>query len=495
MVPAPGKRRRDRARRPATSARPARAASPGALVARRGSWAAASARSAASRPPWRPADDARGRRAAHAPWRAPTSCSSSSTPAARASSGLLRLRPRDDARDRPHRRRGGRVRAARSRPRSTPSARCRRSGPRSTPTAITATVSFSARLPKDRLTLAEMLSGAGRSRPPASSPTRSPGRPLRVRPRLPASSTRSSSDLGSRGDVLPQGRCPPGSTKNKDRRFFAYVHFREPHFPYDPQPPFDTRFGPEGPIPKAAAPRRRLHPGREPGRGGRSPTAERDRAPRAALRRQPGVRRPGGRAPCASSLEAEGLWEKTVVIVAADHGEGLLEHGWIGHNVQRLRAEARTCPLIVRFPKGAGPAGDQAQRARGPARRRADHRRRVRRPGQGRRGPRVPGPEPPACSAGAPGQAAVLSRTVWDRPRYALARRAVQVHLRHAHGPRAALRPRQPTRARRATWRPRSRCGRPTTARRCTSGRPSVLRAAAPRAEEARPDARSSART
>ena len=38
----------------------------------------------------------------------------------------------------------------------------------------------------------------------------------------------------------------------RGRRFFAYVHFREPHFPYDPEPPFDTRWGPDGPIPKAA---------------------------------------------------------------------------------------------------------------------------------------------------------------------------------------------------------------------------------------------------
>jgi len=56
---------------------------------------------------------------------------------------------------------------------------------------------------------------------------------------------------GSRGDVFRQV-LPPWLKQNRDRRFFAYVHFREPHFPYDPEPPFDTRFGPDGPIPKAA---------------------------------------------------------------------------------------------------------------------------------------------------------------------------------------------------------------------------------------------------
>ena len=37
--------------------------------------------------------------------------------------------------------------------------------------------------------------------------------------------------------------------KKDGTRFFAYVHYREPHEPYDPPPPFDTRFGPPSPIP------------------------------------------------------------------------------------------------------------------------------------------------------------------------------------------------------------------------------------------------------
>ena len=31
-------------------------------------------------------------------------------------------------------------------------------------------------------------------------------------------------------------------------RFFAYVHYLEPHFPYDPPPPFNTMFGPDAPL-------------------------------------------------------------------------------------------------------------------------------------------------------------------------------------------------------------------------------------------------------
>ena len=32
--------------------------------------------------------------------------------------------------------------------------------------------------------------------------------------------------------------------------FFLFVHTYDVHAPYDPPPPFDTRFGPEGPISK-----------------------------------------------------------------------------------------------------------------------------------------------------------------------------------------------------------------------------------------------------
>src|SRR6185295_12282636 len=44
-------------------------------------------------------------------------------------------------------------------------------------------------------------------------------------------------------EVLPGffSRPPAG-------RFFAYVHYLEPHFPYDPPPPFNTMFGPDTPL-------------------------------------------------------------------------------------------------------------------------------------------------------------------------------------------------------------------------------------------------------
>ena len=105
------------------------------------------------------------------------------------------------------------------------------------------------------------------------------------------------------------------------------------------------------------------------------------------------------------------------MIVTADHGESLREHGFIGHNVQ-LYDETIHIPLIVRLP--GGPRGarigglvdllDIAPTV-------ADVFGVL---GQGGSDTEFRGRSLLPVIAGAPGKPAVLSRTVWDRPIYAL---------------------------------------------------------------------------
>ena len=107
------------------------------------------------------------------------------------------------------------------------------------------------------------------------------------------------------------------------------------------------------------------------------------------------------------------------MIVAADHGEALHEHGWVGHNLQ-VYEESIHIPLIVRFPSGRGPAGmriagltdllDVAPTI-------ADAFGVM---GRGGSADSFRGRSLFPVIAGAPGKAAVLSRTLWDRPRYSL---------------------------------------------------------------------------
>jgi arylsulfatase A-like enzyme len=201
---------------------------------------------------------------------------------------------------------------------------------------------------------------------------------------------------------------------NGSRRFFAYLHFREPHSPYDPEPPFDTRFGPDGPIPKAA----RRPPGDrwivDVNQGRRTLTAEEtDHLRRlydgnlAYADREVGELR--------RALEARGLWDRTVFIVAADHGEALLDHGWIGHNVQ-LYEESIRVPLIVRFPGVAGRRVTALTDLIDVAPTIADLFGAL---GAGGSDRAFAGRSLLPVVEGAPGKPAVLSRTVWDRPIYA----------------------------------------------------------------------------
>jgi arylsulfatase len=274
-------------------------------------------------------------------------------------------------------------------------------------------VSFSSRLPKDRLTLADVLSGQGILTAGFVANAIAGG--LNGFDRGFQEFHEVWRELGSRADVFRRA-LPPWLAKNKERRFFAYVHFREPHFPYDPEPPFDTKFGPDGPIPKAA--RRDAAFIQDVNQG---------RRPFSAAEREHLVRLYDGNLAYADqevgalrrALESEGLWEKTVVVIAADHGEGLLEHGWIGHNVELFEPSAHV-PLVIRFPGGVGPRGTRVPalvdlldvaptvadvfgvRGKGGADREFRGRSLL----------------PVAVGAG--GKPLVLSRTVWDRPRYAL---------------------------------------------------------------------------
>jgi arylsulfatase A-like enzyme len=50
-------------------------------------------------------------------------------------------------------------------------------------------------------------------------------------------------------------------------------------------------------------------------------------------------------------LKAQGLWDKTLIVLTADHGEELAEHGRFLHT-QNYEETARV-PLIIRFPHGA----------------------------------------------------------------------------------------------------------------------------------------------
>lgn len=213
-------------------------------------------------------------------------------------------------------------------------------------------VAFSAKLPTDRLALAEVLSAQG---------VHTVG--------YVANSVAGAFNGFDRGfaefeDVWKRGSSEadvfrgviPGlldRMREKRAPFFAYVHYREPHHPYDPRAPWDVKFGPEGPLGK------RMRSGksaeawtRDINQGRRAPSEAEVAHIRSLYAGNLGFA-DGEFGWLREQMESRGLWENTVVIVAGDHGEALFEHGYIGHNTQVYEESARV-PLVIAGPGVAG---------------------------------------------------------------------------------------------------------------------------------------------
>lgn len=138
-------------------------------------------------------------------------------------------------------------------------------------------------------------------------------------------------------------------------RFLAYLHYMDVHGPYG-----DVGAGPPAPAgvrPQVAAgdpPRIRRHLRR----GGATLTAA-EVSHLHALYRADVVAWDAELARLLAGLARLGLDASTVVLVTADHGEELFEHGWVGHG-SRLYEESIRVPLILRGP-GVAPGRDDRQ--------------------------------------------------------------------------------------------------------------------------------------
>ncbi len=109
----------------------------------------------------------------------------------------------------------------------------------------------------------------------------------------------------------------PWLEAHHDEPFFAWVHYFDPHQPHRPPPPYDQLYADD------------LYDGE---------IAYADEC-FGALRRE---------------LERHGVWDRTIVVFAADHGEGLGEHREQTHSFLNYNSTLHV-PLIVRMPgRGRG---------------------------------------------------------------------------------------------------------------------------------------------
>jgi arylsulfatase len=140
--------------------------------------------------------------------------------------------------------------------------------------------------------------------------------------------------------------------EHPSRRFFAYLHFIQPHEPYDLAPAefyreLDNEY--EGPIDGSAESMRKIRkhevvPSSE----------ETERLVRLYDGNLRYVDAAVGRV--VGDLRRRGLLEETMLIVTADHGEAIGERGFFGHNYS-MQEEVTSIPLLIRLPRKAGRVG------------------------------------------------------------------------------------------------------------------------------------------
>lgn len=143
--------------------------------------------------------------------------------------------------------------------------------------------------------------------------------------------------------------------KHANRPFFIWTHLEGPHLPYNPPPPYDRIFTPTGlPLPRTV--RERL----EPFLG--SPIVTKDEAALSQTDQRTLISLYDGKIrktdeevrELLEALKRYGLIERTIVVVTADHGEELFDHGWVGHASTSLSGtlydEVIRVPLIMAGP-------------------------------------------------------------------------------------------------------------------------------------------------
>lgn len=151
-------------------------------------------------------------------------------------------------------------------------------------------------------------------------------------------------------EFVPELERLLGKSRERSKPFFIYLHIREPHIDFRMPPPFYKKFRRtflDLPDEQFAGFIHDLYFGKGPW-SGRKPDPDelqllRDSYDENLLSADDAVGK------LLLTLERSGLADNTLIAVLGDHGEGLGEHGLIGHNVVLYREGVRI-PLILHHP-------------------------------------------------------------------------------------------------------------------------------------------------
>lgn len=138
-----------------------------------------------------------------------------------------------------------------------------------------------------------------------------------------------------------------------ERPFFLLVHYFDPHYDYERHPEYG--------FAKASAGRLSGEESIEELRALRPPPDEEEKRLLRDLYDEEIRYTDAGIERLLSGLERLGLYDDTLIVFTADHGEEFFERGWLGHT-RTLYDELIRVPLLIRLPgsRGAGRAVDEA---------------------------------------------------------------------------------------------------------------------------------------
>jgi len=156
--------------------------------------------------------------------------------------------------------------------------------------------------------------------------------------------------------------------ENRHQPFFLFLHYFDPHWDYDPPPPYDRIYNPGyrgkmngryGSLMKYI----KYRP-EKPRRGGGRPVEP-------GMEREVAIAREDLEQVLAlydgeirytdhhlgrvfDALKLFGLLDNTLVVITGDHGEEFMEHGSLEGHAWTMYEEVIRVPLIMRFPDGLG---------------------------------------------------------------------------------------------------------------------------------------------
>jgi arylsulfatase A-like enzyme len=134
--------------------------------------------------------------------------------------------------------------------------------------------------------------------------------------------------------------------KKADSKFFLFVHYYDPHYPYIHHPRFDRTSGYQG----AVLPEGDIWELRDAGPS----FSEQDLSHLVGRYHEEIAFTDDHIGRVLDELRVQGLYDRTIILVVADHGEELMDHGWIGHT-RTLYEELLHVPMILRVGNAVQP--------------------------------------------------------------------------------------------------------------------------------------------